>query len=156
MIIKTSFNSNVFALILLSLLIFSSCENKSKGKKDAVISSTSIIKKNEGELSTSKLSQQRYSIIQSTIAAKGTFKLDSYTGNVYQLVLNANDNETWQLMKKDSSSTPDIKHYNSKNYLLFVSTLAMRFTYLMNVNTGATWQLTEDPTTKEAFFSSFE
>lgn len=154
--IKTSFKIKAFALILLSLLIFSSCENKSKGNKDSVISSTSKIKKNDGELSTPKLSQQRFSIVQSTIAARGTFKLDSYTGNVYQLVLNSSKNETWQLMKKDSSSTPDIKYYNAKNYILFVSTIGMRFTYLMNVNTGATWQLTEDQATKEDFFSSFD
>jgi hypothetical protein len=39
------------------------------------------------------------------------------------------------------------------NYQLFLSTIAMRFTYLININTGATWELVEDPQTTEDFFS---
>ena len=33
-----------------------------------------------------------------------------------------------------------------------ISIIAMRFTYLINVNTGATWELVEDQQTTEDYF----
>lgn len=98
----------------------------------------------------------RFIIIQSTIAAKATFKLDSYTGDVYQLVANKDNNEAWQILKRMQGSSEDTRYPNSRNYNLFVSTLAIRFTYLINVNTGATWEFVIDPKTQEDFFAPID
>lgn len=86
--------------------------------------------------------ESRYELIQSPLAAKGTYRLDKYTGAVHQIVKTKDDDTVWQ-------EIPRRKHFLDRrvegkvNYELFTSGLAMRFTYLMNVNTGATWQLIE-------------
>ena len=146
-----------FALIFLAILGISSCKNKSS---DYGTNNDSIPASNIGNsLSLTQqqtINQPRFSIVQSTLAAKGTFKLDSYTGDVYQLVTNTSNIESWQLLSKRRHSVPDTQIKNSKTYVLFTSTLAIRFTYLMNVNTGATWQFVQDPQTEENFFTPIE
>lgn len=108
------------------------------------------IKKIQDILSESNL--PRYQILQSTIAARGTFKLDTYEGNVYQLVVDKNNNETWVLLRRVVNNN-DYRIKGRRNYELFLSTLAMRFTYLINLNTGATWQLVQDPVSEEIYFT---
>jgi len=98
----------------------------------------------------------RFTIVQSTIAVKLTFKLDTYTGNVYQLVVDANGKNLWQLMTRIPTSLPDIRYDGTRNYSLFVSTLGMRYTYLFNTNTGATWNLVENTDTKAEFFEPMD
>lgn len=95
----------------------------------------------------------RYQIVQSSIAARGTYKVDTYLGNVYQLVVDANDNESWQQLSRKGNVNNDITVEGQRNYEIFLSTIAMKFTYLINLNTGATWQLVQDPDTEEIFFS---
>lgn len=84
----------------------------------------------------------RYQIVQSELAAKITLKIDKYTGRVFQLV-QGSKGLSWQLIVAEKHSedkaTPD-----KVNYQVFTSGLAVRMTYLLNVNTGATWQLSED------------
>jgi hypothetical protein len=93
----------------------------------------------------------RYEFVQSHIAARSTFKVDKFTGQVYQLVQAENGNITWQEIVK-------IQHQNDKrkdaqvNYQFFMSGMAAKFTFLINVWTGATWQLTEDTKTEEIFW----
>ena len=43
-------------------------------------------------------SDARHEIVQSPLAAQWTFRLDRYTGQVYQLVKTANDDFAWQPM----------------------------------------------------------
>jgi len=96
----------------------------------------------------------RFLIHQSTIAAKGTYKLDSYEGDVYQMVEDRNKNSAWDKLRKlPVYGGKDSIVEGRPNYQLFLSTIAMRFTYLINVNTGQTWELVEDPQTSEEFFS---
>lgn len=95
----------------------------------------------------------RFQIIQSTIAARGTYKLDTYKGEVFQMVMDRDNNETWQLLRKYGHENTDTKLHGHKNYELFTSTIAMKFTYLINVNTGSTWQLVQDPNSDEVYFS---
>lgn len=103
-----------------------------------------------------KTTSPRYQIVQSSLAARGTYKLDTYEGKVYQLVLDGNNNETWQLLKRIGNYSNDNQINGQQNYQIFLSTLAMKFTYLINVNTGATWQLVQDPNTEENFFSAIK
>jgi hypothetical protein len=149
-------------ILCIALLILIACQNQTKNNNSTADSTksnktediTSNIHRDNSLLNASY--RPRYSIIQSTLAAKGTYKLDSYTGDVYQMVLAAGGRETWQKLSRQPHSTPDTQFDNTNNYILFLSPLAMRFTYLMNVNTGATWQLVQDPQTEENFFSSIE
>ncbi|HMT75149.1 MAG TPA: hypothetical protein PKA77_13840 [Chitinophagaceae bacterium] len=148
----------IFSIALLTLL---SCQNQTKDNQansDRTKTGTETqAANNRQENPTVKFSRQpRYSIIQSTLAAKGTYKLDSYTGDVYQMVLSSNGNETWDKLLRQPHSILDTQFDNSTNYTLFLSPLAMRFTYLMNVNTGATWQLVQDPKSEENFFSPIQ
>jgi len=84
----------------------------------------------------------RFEIIQSELAAKITLKIDKYTGNIFQLVT-SNKGLSWQLIPAEKHSK-DTKKVNKANYQLFTSGLAIKMTYLLNINTGATWVLSED------------
>lgn len=86
----------------------------------------------------------RFEFLQSPLAARGTFKLDKYSGAIYQIVKTKDDNIAWQEMPRNSHPL-DKRHDGRVNYQLFTSGLAMKFTFLMNVNTGVTWQLVETP-----------
>ena len=80
----------------------------------------------------------RCQIIQSEPAARITLKIDKYTGHVFQLV-RGSKGLSWQLIMAEKhpedNATP-----NQVNYQVFTSGLAVRMTYLLNVNTGATWR----------------
>lgn len=144
----------ILSIVLLTLL---SCQNHTKNNNSNSDSTqTSKITDIQENSKTNLVRQPRFSIIQSTLAAKGTYKLDSYTGDIYQMVLSSSGDETWQKLRRQPHSTPDTQNDNATNYTLFLSTLAMKFTYLMNVNTGATWQLVQDPQSEENFFSPIE
>ena len=88
-------------------------------------------------------SDSRYEIVQSELGARYTFKIDKYTGYVKQLVKSDDDSVTWQsIILIDSSKTEDQQN-NKVNYQIFTSGLGARFTFLINIKTGDTWQLTE-------------
>jgi len=148
-------NKTIFIFVIIPLI---SCQGKTNHDQSTAdsTSQTSLSPFTKENTSSAKVGVQRFYLIQSTLAAKGTFKLDAYNGDVYQLVLTPKKDETWQKLTRFISNEIDPKQENFDNYTLFVSPLAMRFTYLMNVNSGATWQLKEDPQTKEIFFSPLE
>jgi hypothetical protein len=102
--------------------------------------------------STTEPSSARYEIVQSTQAARWTFKLDRQTGMVYQIVRAANDENIWEKMPVEHlplASTIGV------HYELFLSDNPARLMLLMNLDTGRTWQLqrSTDPATKENTFS---
>ena len=127
-------------LLILGSTAFFSCQNQA----------------NQEYAASSLNRQPRFVIVQSTLAAKGTYKLDSYTGDVYQMVQSANGYETWEKLRRQVHSQSDSKFENTNNYSLFVSALAMRFTYLINTNTGATWQLVQDSKNEANFFTPIQ
>lgn len=102
---------------------------------------------------TSAPAESRFEIVQSNIAVMWTFKLDKYSGAVYQLVTNKNGDFTWELMDRDSNAANTIIVPGKVNYQIFTSGLAAKFTILMNVNSGASWLLTEDTKTKTSFWA---
>ncbi len=79
----------------------------------------------------------RFEIIQSTLAARLTFRLDRYTGQVWQLVKTRDDDNTWEetpvsgLAKGTQSARP--------RFQIFTSGFAVRHTFLLDTDTGKTW-----------------
>ncbi|XOV91646.1 MAG: hypothetical protein ACFHWX_15710 [Bacteroidota bacterium] len=97
--------------------------------------------------STHPRSDSRFEIIQSSIMARLTFKIDKFNGDVFQLVESSDSGLFWEEMDKEKHFLKDIMIPDQVNYQLFISGLLTRITLLMNLNTGATWQLVEDPDT---------
>jgi hypothetical protein len=89
--------------------------------------------------STTVPSQGRYEIVQSTLAARWTFRLDKVCGNVGQLVSTKNEGVTWESMLV--VGLPMCKPDGKVRFQLFTSGLAARHTYLLNTETGRTWQV---------------
>jgi hypothetical protein len=89
--------------------------------------------------STTLANQARYEIVQSTLAARFTFKVDKVCGNIFQLVLNKNDDPIWEQMSV--IKLPGCNNDGKVRYQLFLSGIAARHTFLMNTDTGKTWQV---------------
>jgi hypothetical protein len=89
--------------------------------------------------STALANQARYEIVQSTLAARYTFKVDKVCGNIFQLVLNKNDDPVWEQMAV--IKLPSCNNDGRVKYQLFLSGIAARHTFLMNTDTGKTWQV---------------
>ena len=96
----------------------------------------------------------RFEIIQSELGVKITFLIDKYSGTIYQLV-QGEKGLTWQLMAIEkhilNKTTP-----GKVNYQIFTSGQGIKFTFLLNVNTGATWKLAEDKESGVTFWSAFD
>ena len=89
--------------------------------------------------STVVSNQARYEIIQSTLAARFTFKVDRVCGNIFQLVATKNDDLIWEQMSV--VKLPNCTNDGKIRYQLFLSGLAARHTFLMNTDNGKTWQI---------------
>lgn len=87
----------------------------------------------------------RYEIMQSSFAAKVTLRLDRWSGAVDQMVSRADSSITWQAVPREVNPVRDQQLLAQANYQIFSSGIAIVYTFLINSNTGATWQLTEDP-----------
>jgi hypothetical protein len=99
---------------------------------------------NPGSNQKTSLLGGRWEFFMSEIAARGTYKIDKYTGRVYVMVLDKEDESlTWQFVDKEKNNK-DIQKQGLINYQLFSSGIAMRHTYLLNTNTGLVWQLVTD------------
>ena len=113
----------IFALFL--SLIFLPC---SAQNRDPVIHNSSSVG-----------NQSRYELVQSSLAARWTFRLDRVCGGVSQVVITASENMTFDQMIVGGlpKCVPDGKI----RYQLFMSGLAARHTYLLNTDSGKAWQL---------------
>jgi len=88
---------------------------------------------------TTQTSNARFEIVQSQLSAKWTFRLDRYTGHIHQLVRTRDDGVTWEPMLVEK--IPNISNPNRARFVIFTSGLAARHTFLMDSDTGQTWQL---------------
>lgn len=86
----------------------------------------------------------RYELIQSTQGVRNTFRLDKTLGHVDQMVLGADSILTWERISRLDHPAGDPQVPAAVNYQLFISGLGIRYTFLMNVNNGATWQVVTD------------
>jgi hypothetical protein len=87
----------------------------------------------------------RYELIQNSRAMKETYLLDRYMGNRWQLV-QSTKRYAWQKISKEAHEK-DVapKDWAGPAYQVSVSGVAAKGTYMINVVTGATWILFEDP-----------
>ena len=79
----------------------------------------------------------RFEILQSPLIARLTFRLDRFSGRVWQLVKTKDDDNKWkemlvyELPKAQAASRP--------RFQLFASGLAARHTFLIDSDSGKTW-----------------
>jgi hypothetical protein len=79
-----------------------------------------------------------------------TFKLDRFTGRTWQLVVDENDNEQWYLTQVKGGLPPSpaggatggAVAPKTARFQLFLSGRLARSTYLLDCQTGQTWQWT--------------
>ena len=86
-------------------------------------------------------SESRFEIVQSTIVARSTYRIDKFTGRIDLMVMRADSSLRWQPMPRREHPSGDTRVAGRANYQVFVSGIANRHTYLINTNNGATWQL---------------
>ena len=110
--------------------------------------------------STAASVDSRFEIVQSQLAARWTFRLDRYTGDVMQLLLNSEKENIWaKVLVQDM---PKIKNANRPRFQIFTSGLAARHTFLLDTVTGKTWTLifdsipTKDGETEAIVFKPFQ
>ena len=104
----------------------------------------------------------RYQIIESSIALKNTFKLDTYTGTSWQLVQDPDGTLSWELLARmpfagnskpltftlaelagaKVTSKDETRHKIS--YGIYTSGIAIKNTFLINFDNGHTWLLVEN------------
>ena len=81
----------------------------------------------------------RFEIVQPELAAKWTFRLDRFTGNVAQLVKTEDEDNTWEEMTV--RNLPPVKAPLHPKFQLFTSGVAAKYTFLIDTETGKTWVL---------------
>jgi len=94
-------------------------------------------------VTSTPISGARFEIVQSELAAKFTFKLDRYTGQVWQLVTGkseSGDETNWQ--ETPVQGAPNFAPTNTPRFQIFTSGLAGRFTLLLDTRTGLSWVFT--------------
>jgi hypothetical protein len=79
----------------------------------------------------------RFEMIQSGIGARFTFRLDKFTGRVWQYVKGANDEDGWQEMLVSPKPTASSK----PKFQIFLSGIGARYSFLIDNDNGNTWLL---------------
>ena len=119
----------------------------------AVLSATTCLAQSEPtpiHAQSTAPTNSRFEIVQSTITAKLTFRLDKRTGQVSQLVHSSTEDLVWQpMLVVGLAQTRDTS--NEGRYQLFLSGISNRFAFLIDTDSGRTWQLqsTKDSKTNE-------
>lgn len=107
---------------------------------------------------TSAPPDARFEVIQTNSNIRTTLKLDKYTGTVYELVRNkdlvrAKDEEyAWGVTKRLPHPLDKIEANDLVNYQIVTSSVGVRYTFLVNINTGATWKLSSDPDKEQSYW----
>jgi hypothetical protein len=95
---------------------------------------------------TTAAADARFQVVQSQIAVRWTFLVDTWDGTVWQLASEeekiadgkTNQNAIWQRVGAPSDAN---RKAGTLNYQFFLSGVAARWMLLTNVHTGDTWQL---------------
>ena len=86
----------------------------------------------------------RFEIVQSEIIRKNTFKIDKCTGRIWMLCSSNAGVSWWSEMYREDYSQEDYK--NGINFQIFMGGMMARDCFVMDVNNGKTWMLTESDT----------
>lgn len=81
-----------------------------------------------------------FEIIQSQLAAKFTFRLDRFTGRVWQLVSTPSGGDAWEPTRV--LNLPSIAPSTTPRFQIFESGIAAKFSFLIDTSTGQTWTFT--------------
>lgn len=106
-----------------------------------------------GSVSTSQTGG-RYEIIQSNIKRSLYFKLDKFTGDVYQFVSTSDGGYTWQKINVEGKGLGSLN--KSITYQLFMGGMMAADCILLNIVTGETFMLFEDSKTNTLYFGKIE
>lgn len=89
----------------------------------------------------------RWEIIQSPILRSNTFKVDKLYGTVYQMVQTKNKSIIWEKVTVENIHHDNLSNDVNQqiNYQLFMGGMMAADAFLININTGHTWQLVKDP-----------
>ena len=87
----------------------------------------------------------KFELIQNSRAMSETYLLDRYFGRSWQLVKYAKRYDRQNIPKESHDKDIVPKDWEGPAYQISVSGLAAKGTYMINVITGATWILFEDP-----------
>lgn len=90
---------------------------------------------------TAAPSESRFEIVQSEIAVAFTIRLDKYTGQTWQIRNMATGEKIWQQVNREDNPSDTVTIPGKVNYQIFTSGLTLENTFLINVHSGATWQL---------------
>lgn len=88
---------------------------------------------------TTSIPGARFEIVQSPLAAKWSFRLDRFSGRVWQLVHTKDEGNTWEEMIFVGLPKPQVS--TRARFQLFTSGLAARHTFLLDSDSGKTWVL---------------
>lgn len=91
-------------------------------------------------VSTTVPPDSRFEILQWEFNTRDVLKVDKYLGNVSRIAVDKNADEFWFKIERLFHPRDTITDQQKVNYQLFAGK-ERKFTYLMNVNTGATWVL---------------
>ena len=87
----------------------------------------------------------RYEIIQSSIKRALTFKLDKFTGRIWEVVETASGGLIWEYMYvEDRTSILGDDNTLYPRFQIFLSGMMAADTYLLDTKTGTVWQLQKD------------
>jgi hypothetical protein len=99
-------------------------------------------------IKTETSDSSRYEVIQNS---RTTLKLDKYTGTVFELLKSKDLVKTkdelyaWEAMKRIPQDNDKNESLNRINYQIIALGTGIKYTFLININTGATWKLADDP-----------
>lgn len=100
----------------------------------------------------------RFEIIQTNSNIRTTLRLDKYTGTVHELVKNkdlvkAKDEEyVWSVTKRLPHPLDKTESNDCVNYQIITTSVGARYTFLINIHTGAAWKLSADPDKEQSYW----
>lgn len=81
----------------------------------------------------------RFEILGSQIVVRDTFRLDRVCGNVDQLVKTGSERFAWETMPIERK--PNCANDNKPHYQLYLSSITVKNSFLINTDNGTTWAL---------------
>jgi hypothetical protein len=86
-------------------------------------------------------SDARYEIVESSLTVRDTFRLDRFTGRVWRIVSNGGGDDLWEEMTVENR--PEVGNSSTARFQVFLSGLAVRYSLLLDTQTGETWEITK-------------